>query len=228
MAARSYTSRRSLVSPSMKTCPIRCDSVMDASVRAAQLTGTVGAGVGVAGVRVAGVAGVRVAGVAGVRVAGVAGVRVAGVAGVRVAGEAEGELGDELGDNSAAVDVDGAVLGGVDATQPPMSEANNATVMRRGARCRKVLMFFLTTARPRTFDFRRWIRTVPFRRGASGWSATSLGVQPTRRLFVRNGLVGSRGVRRPELGMAPNSSPFALGRTRTRGYSATPPGKSWN
>jgi len=151
MAARSEESRRSFVSPSMKTCPIRCDSVIDASVRAAQVAGAVGAEVGV--------------GLAGV---GAAGVRVA-VAGVGAAGEAEGELGDELGDKIAAVDVDGAVLGGVDATQPPMTEANNATVTRRGARCRKVLMFFQTTARPRTFDLRRWIRTGPFRPGASNW-----------------------------------------------------------
>jgi hypothetical protein len=107
------------------------------------VTGTVGAGVGVAGVRVA-AAGV---GVAGMRVAGmrVAGVRVAGV---RVAGEAEGELGDELGDNRIAVDIDGAALGGVGATQPPRSEANNATVTRRVAGCREVLMFFQTTEQP--------------------------------------------------------------------------------
>jgi len=87
-----------------------------------------------------------------------------------VAGEAEGELGDELGDKLGdtriAVDVDGAALGGVDATQPPMSEANNATVTRRAAGCRgRVLMFFQTTERPRTFDLRRRIRTGPFRPG---------------------------------------------------------------
>jgi hypothetical protein len=143
---------------------------MDASVRAAQVAGAVGAGVGVAGVRVA---------AAG---AGVAGVRVAG-AGVGAAGEAEGELGDELGDKLGdtriAVDVDGAALGGVDATQPPMSEANNATVTRRAAGCRgRVLMFFQTTERPRTFDLRRWIRTRPFRPGASAWSAASLATAP--------------------------------------------------
>jgi hypothetical protein len=125
----------------MKICPIRCDSVIDASVRAAQLARTVGARVGVTGVRVA-------------------------AAGVGVAGEAEGELGDELGDNRIAVDVDGAALGGVDATQPPMSEANNATVTRRAVGCRGVLMFFQTTERPRTFDLRRWIRTGPFLPGA--------------------------------------------------------------
>jgi len=106
---------------------------MDASVRAAQVAGAVGAGVGVAGVRVA---------AAGV---GVAGMRVAGV---RVADEAEGELGDELGDNRIAVDIDGAALGGVGATQPPRSAANNATVTRRVAGCREVLMFFQTTERP--------------------------------------------------------------------------------
>lgn len=72
------------------------------------------------GVDVAGV-GVTAAGV------GVAGMRVVG-AGVRVAGEAEGELGDELGDNRIAVDIDGAALGGDGAIQPPMIEANNATV----------------------------------------------------------------------------------------------------
>jgi len=32
-------------------------------------------------------------------------------------------------------------------------------------------MFFQTTERPRTFDLRRWIRTGPFRPGASAWSA---------------------------------------------------------
>jgi hypothetical protein len=162
----------------MKTCPIRCDSVMDASVRAAQVAGAVGAGVGVAGVRVA-AAGV---GVVGVRVAGT-GVCVAAA----VAGEAEGELGDKLGDELGdklggtriAVDVDGAALGAVDATQPPMSEANNATVTRRVAGCRgRDLMFFQTTERPRTFDLRRWIRTGPFRPGASAWSAASLATAP--------------------------------------------------
>ena len=133
---------------------------MDASVRTAQVAGAVGAGVGLAGVRVAG---------AGVCVAGV---RVAGAevcAAAAVAGEAEGELGDELGDKLGdtriAVDVDGAALGGVDATQPPMSEANNATVTRRAAGYRgRDLMFFQTTERPRTFDLRRWIRTGPFQR----------------------------------------------------------------
>jgi len=150
---------------------------MDASVRAAQVAGAVGAGVGVAGVRVA-AAGV---GVAGVRVAG-AGVCVA-AAGVGVAaagaGGPEGELGDELGDNRIAVDVDGAALGGVDATQPPMSEANNATVTRRAAGCRgRVLMFFQTTERPRTFDLRRRIRTGPFRPGVFAWSAASLATAP--------------------------------------------------
>jgi len=145
---------------------------MDASVRAAQVAGAVGAGVGVAGVRVA-AAGV---GVAGVRVAG-AGVCVAAA----VAGEAEGELGDELGDTRIAVDVDGAALGGVDATQPPMSEANNATVTRRAAGCRgRVLMFFQTTERPRTFDLRRWIRTGPFRPGAFAWSAASTPIRRSR------------------------------------------------
>ncbi len=85
-----------------------------------------------------GVAGVRIA-AAGVGVVGVVGVAgVAGVAGVRVAGEAEGELGD----NRVAVDVDGAALGGVGATQPPMSETSNATVTRRAAGCRGVLMLF--------------------------------------------------------------------------------------
>jgi hypothetical protein len=153
------------VSPSMKTCPIRCDSVMDASVRAAQVAGAVGAGVGVAGVRVAG---------AGVCVAG-AGTCVAAA----VSGEAEGKLGDKLGDTRIAVDVDGAALGGVDATQPPMSEANNATVTRRAAGCRgRDLMFFQTTERPRTFDLRRWIRTGPFRPGAFAWSAASLATAP--------------------------------------------------
>ena len=102
--------------------------------------------------------------VAGIRVAG-AGVCV-GVAGVRVADEAEGELGIELGDTGMTVDVDGAALGGVDATQPPMSKANNATVMLRAAGCRGFLMFFQTTERPRTFDLRRRIRTGPFRPGA--------------------------------------------------------------
>jgi len=101
-------------------------------------------------------------GVAGVRVAG-ASVCV-GVAGVRVANEAEGELGNELGDTGMTVDVDGAALSGVDATQPPMSKANNATVMLRAAGCRGFLMFFQTTERPRTFDLRRWIRTGPFQR----------------------------------------------------------------
>jgi hypothetical protein len=154
----------------MKICPIRCDSVIDASVRVAQVAGAVVAGVGMAGVRVA-AAGV---GVAGVRVAG-AGVCVAAAG----AGGPEGELGDELGDNRIAVDVDGAALGGVDATQPPMSEANNATVTRRAAGCRgRDLMFFQTTERPRTFDLRRWIRTGLFRPGASALSAASLGVQP--------------------------------------------------
>lgn len=155
---------------------------MDASVRAAQVAGAVGAGVGVAGVRVA-AAGV---GVVGVRVAGT-GVCVAAA----VAGEAEGELGDKLGDELGdelgdklggtriAVDVDGAALGAVDATQPPMSEANNATVTRRVAGCRgRDLMFFQTTERPRTFDLRRWIRTGPFRPGASAWSAASLATAP--------------------------------------------------
>jgi len=138
---------------------------MDASVRAAQVAGAVGAGVGVAGVRVAG-----------------AGVCVAAAG----AGEAEGELGDELGDKLGdklggtriAVDVDGAALGAVDATQPPMSEANNATVTRRATGCRKVLMFFQTTERPRTFDLRRWIRTGPFRPGALAWPAASLATAP--------------------------------------------------
>ena len=119
---------------------------MDASVRAAHAAGGVVAGVSVAGIRVAG-----------------AGVCV-GVAGVRVADEAEGELGIELGDTGMTVDVDGAALGGVDATQPPMSKANNATVMLRAAGCRGFLMFFQTTERPRTFDLRRWIRTGPFQR----------------------------------------------------------------
>lgn len=135
---------------------------MDASVRAAQVAGAVGAGVGVAGVRVAG-----------------AGVCVAAAG----AGEAEGELGDELGDKLGgtriAVDVGGAALGGVDATQPPMSEANNATVTRRAAGCRgRVLMFFQTTERPRTFDLRRRIRTGPFRPGAFASSAASLATAP--------------------------------------------------
>ena len=121
-----------MVSPSMKICPIRCDSVIDASVRAAQAAGGVVAGVSVAG--------------------------------VRVADEAEGELGNELGDTGTTVDVDGAALGGVDATQPPMSKANNATVMLRAAGCRGFLMFFQTTERPRTFDLRRWIRPGPFQR----------------------------------------------------------------
>ena len=100
---------------------------MDASVRAAQVVGAVGAGVGVAGVRVAG-----------------AGMCVAAAG----AGKAEGELEDELGDNRIAVDIDGAALGGVGATQPPRSAANNATVTRRVAGCREVLMFFQTTERP--------------------------------------------------------------------------------
>ncbi len=147
---------------------------MDASVRAAQVVGAVGPGVSVAGVRVAATG----VGVAGVRVAG-AGVCVAAAG----AGEAEGELGDELGDKLGdtriAVDVDGAALGGVDATQPPMSEANNATVTRRAAGCRgRVLMFFQTTERPRTFDLRRRIRTGPFRPAAFAWSAASLATAP--------------------------------------------------
>ena len=83
---------------------------------------------------------------------------------VRVANEAEGELGNELGDTGMTVDVDGAALGWVDATHPPMSKANNATVMLRAAGCRGFLMFFQTTERPRTFDLRRWIRTGPFQR----------------------------------------------------------------
>jgi hypothetical protein len=149
---------------------------MDASVRTAQVAGAVGAGVGLAGVRVAG---------AGVCVAGV---RVAGAevcAAAAVAGEAEGELGDELGDKLGdtriAVDVDGAALGGVDATQPPMSEANNATVTRRAAGYRgRDLMFFQTTERPRTFDLRRRIRTGPFRPGASAWSAASTPIRRSR------------------------------------------------
>lgn len=93
--------------------------------------------------------------------AGVAAVRVAvasvGVADVGAVGKAETGLGDEVGDDGIAVDTDGAALGGVDATQPPTIEVNkNATVTRRAAGYRAVLMFFQTTERPRTFDLRGW------------------------------------------------------------------------
>jgi len=94
---------------------MRCDSLIVANTRDAQLSGAGAAG-------------------AGVRVG--AGVRGGNDAvGIGAAGEAEGDPVAEPGDGGVSVAVGGAALGAGDAAQPAMSEASNATVTRRAPGC---------------------------------------------------------------------------------------------
>ena len=102
----------------MKSCPIRCASVIEASVRSVQLSSGVGAGVSGAGV---GVAGFGFAD--GVAVGG--GVGVGEIVGVGVG---------ELVADGDGVDRTGVTMGGAASVQPATITVTSGTTTSRAAR----------------------------------------------------------------------------------------------